>query len=51
MNPVSESAVRRMGFDVAPTLAAAIEMAQSVTGAQSQITWHRVPPISMVEVV
>jgi lactate racemase len=51
VNPVSEAAVRRMGFDVAPTLAAAIEMAQSVTGAQSQITWHRVPPISMVEVV
>jgi len=51
VNPASPAAVRRMGFDVAPSLAAAIEMAKGVTGPSSQITWHRVPPISMVEVV
>jgi len=51
VNPVSREAVKRMGFEAAPSLAEAIEMAKDTVGPSPQITWHRVPPISMVEVV
>jgi hypothetical protein len=51
VNPVSPEAVRRMGFSVARSLAEAVEMAKDVVGRSPQVTWHRVPPISMVEVV
>jgi hypothetical protein len=51
VNPVSREAVRRMGFECASSLSEAIEMATSAVGPSPQITWHRVPPISMVEVL
>jgi hypothetical protein len=50
VNPVSVEAVRRMGFEHARSLAEAIEMAQGTVGPNPRITWHRVPPISMVDV-
>jgi len=50
VNPVSATAVRRMGFETARSLSEAIEMAQGIVGPSPRITWHRVPPISMVDV-
>ncbi|MBI3091119.1 MAG: DUF2088 domain-containing protein [Candidatus Tectomicrobia bacterium] len=51
VNPTSPQAVRRMGFEAAPSLPAALEMARDTLGANASITYQRVPPISMCEVV
>jgi hypothetical protein len=50
VNPVSERAAKRIGFDVAPSLEAAIARARELVGRDAQITYFHCPPIIMCDV-
>ena len=49
VDPVSEQAARRIGFDVAPSLDRAIEQAKDLVGRIPQITYFHCPPIAMCD--
>ena len=47
VNPTSETAARRVGFDVAPSMDAAIEMAKDFVGRDPKICYFHCPPVAM----
>ena len=50
VNPESGRAARRMGFDTAPSLSAAIEQAKDFVGRNPQMTYFHCPPILLCDV-
>jgi len=50
VQPRSQEAVRRMGYDPAPDLATAMEMAKDTVGPSPSITYYHWPPIFVCEV-
>lgn len=49
VNPVSERAAKRIGFDVAPSLDSAVAQATELVGRDAQITYFHCPPIIMCD--
>ena len=47
INPVSELAARRIGFDIAPSMPVAIETARDFIGSDARICYFHCPPIAM----
>lgn len=47
VRPKSEPAARQIGFDIAPSMGAAIEQAKDFLGADSTITYFHCPPVTM----
>ncbi|MCH8251112.1 MAG: DUF2088 domain-containing protein [Planctomycetes bacterium] len=47
VNPVSELAARRIGFEVAPSMDAALSMAQDTVGPSAKIAYFHCPPVMM----
>lgn len=50
VDPASELAARRVGFDTAPSMAAAIETAKDFVGKDARIAYLHCPPIVMCNV-
>ncbi len=50
VNPKSELAARRVGFDVAPSMDAAIAIAKDIAGRDSRVAYIHCPPIIMCNV-
>jgi hypothetical protein len=51
VNPESTRAAQRIGFEPAPTLDAAIDMAKEFIGRDAQISYYHCPPVMMCDVI
>ncbi|MCH7873125.1 MAG: transcriptional regulator, partial [Planctomycetes bacterium] len=49
VNPESKRAAQRIGFEPAPTLDSAIDMAKEFVGRDAQITYYHCPPVMMCD--
>ena len=50
VNPTSEFAARRLGYEIAPSFEAAIGMAKDFAGRDASICYHHCPAISLCDV-